>query len=174
MIESKTAQGSQADQKSDWQDYVAPVTAMALTLFFLVISYQLSEKARMVPLLALYSNLVLVSLELVGRSQSGFGRTVRRVLLGNAPPMKILGGYRGKPLSRELGAIGMILGFCGAVQLLGILPTVPFFVVLYMRLWSKMTLRTALTAAAIITVFVGVLFELILGVTLYQGLLFTS
>lgn len=176
MVEMQNGKGAPTPEpeNSDWQDYIAPVVAMALTLFFLVASYRLSEKARMVPLLALYANLVFVSLELLARIPTNLGRSLRRVLLGNAPPIKILGGYHGKPLSREIAAIVLIVSFCAAVQVVGILPMVPIFVVFYMLAWAKKSLRSALLAAIVISVFVMLLFEVVLGVRLYPGLLLNN
>jgi hypothetical protein len=172
-IEPNGTAGQQAEA-GDWQDFVASGVAMALTLFFLFASYQLSEKARMVPLLALYANLVFVSLDLLGRTPTRVGRAIRRTLLNNAPPTKLLNGYLGASVSREAGATALVLAFYAVVQFFGILPTVPVFVLAYMTLWSKKKLRLSLSAATIITVIVWILFEQVLGVSLYRGLLFES
>ncbi|TAK47221.1 MAG: hypothetical protein EPO23_12315 [Xanthobacteraceae bacterium] len=156
--------------KGDWQDYVAPLVALALALTFLALSYQLGETSRGMPLLFIYSNLAFVLLDILVRTDCVLGRVLKPLVSPGGKPMRIFGA--GHKVGRECGAIAWILSFSAAILLLGMLIAIPMFASLYMLLWARFRPTKALLGAAAISAGIWLLFEGVLRVELYRGMLF--
>ena len=143
------------------------IMAAAAIMFFWSIGY--NETAREVPALVSAALFVLGAFDLACRFE--------RSALG---PLRDFWGadfrnpeMKHDPRVRDEGiqAAWMIACVAGMV-LIGILPTVPLFILLYMTIWGRRRWLESLVVAAVVFAFVYVVFEGLLEYRLYRGLLF--
>ncbi|PHR56573.1 MAG: hypothetical protein COA47_12705 [Robiginitomaculum sp.] len=75
-------------------------------------------------------------------------------------------------VKKELGLMAWIGGCFVGMALIGILPTMPVFCVLFTRIRSQRPLKQAVFVGLIVLGFEAFVFELMLNYELYRGLLF--
>jgi hypothetical protein len=124
---------------------------------------------RLMPTTVGISMAVLAVLDLLSRFDTSIGRAIQ-VTLGadfRRPEMN-----HDPALRHELAIFGAMVGCVVGMLTIGILPTIPVFIALYMRLWGQRSWMSSLITAALVLAFVVAVFELALGTTLYRGLIF--
>jgi hypothetical protein len=160
------------------EPFIAPAKVRSIwppiLLFALAVAYTWGAQdygriPRLMPTTVGISMAVLAVLDLLSRFDTALGRAIQ-VTLGadfGSPEMN-----HDPALRQELAIIGAMLGCVVAMLMIGILPTIPLFIALYMRFWGHRSWLSSLITAVLVLAFVAAVFELALGTTLYRGVLF--
>jgi hypothetical protein len=151
--------------------YAPPLVLLVLTIVYLVTGYEYSAEARAFPVTVAWAMLALVALDLVSRTKTPIGASLIRTLNPAAAPEKVehLPRYS---LLKQLAAIGWVLGFVSLMVLVGILYAVPVYVFASMFVRGRRALWLCAAVAAAATLFIWFLFERVLMLELYTGILF--
>ena len=149
--------------------------------YIIIIAFILLQIVLAVPMRFLSSKLVplAVSLPLFVVAVIGFIREVKRH--GNSEAEMETdtnedeGGIAPKlhGLKAYLPITGWVVGFAVGIYVIGMVVTIPVFILSYMRTHG-IGWRTSIIASAVTTVTVWSLFELVLYIDLYRGLLFDA
>ena len=148
---------------------LVPIVCLVLSAGFIVWSYSYSPTSRLVPLIVGYATFILCLLDLASRFGGSFAGYLR-VLLG--ADFRQLEMQHSPSLSRELTQAGWMVLCVVGMLFIGILPTVPLYVLLSMRLNGRRPWREAVIAALVAGSFTFIVFELLLSYRLYRGVLF--
>lgn len=142
----------------------------ALTLGYLVLAYGYPERARAFPAKVAWVMLALLALDLVSRTETRLGLAVMRALNPAQAHSKddSISGWR------QLGAVLWLAGFVTGIVLIGILAAAPLYVFAAIRFRGGRGYLTALAAAAGTTLFIYLLFGVVLRLELYPGILFAN
>ncbi len=148
----------------------------------LIASIDWPRGAKMVPALIGTGTLIFSVLSLVNLSCRRSGMHGKTALDGPIAPdvqqsrhMDISAGTDHLPtrtvLRRAAAFLGWMLGFLASTALIGLLPTVPLFVILYMRLERRETWSLVVSMAAGLTLFMYVVFDKFLALPWPQTVL---
>jgi hypothetical protein len=151
-------------------DYLPALGLLVITSLYLYLSYGYPAKARAFPAMVAWVMLALLLLDLVSRTETRLGLAVMRAL----NPAQARGSERAPSALRQLSAMLWIAGFTTGIVLIGILSAVPLYVFAAIRFRGERGYLTALAAAAGATLFIYLLFGVVLRLNLYPGILFTS
>jgi hypothetical protein len=151
-------------------NYLPAAGLLVVTSLYLYLSYGYPAKARAFPAMVAWVMLALLLLDLVSRTETRLGLAVMRAL----NPAQARGGGQDPSAWRQVSAILWIAGFTTGIVLIGILSAVPLYVLAAIRFRGGRGYLTALAAAAGATLFIYLLFGVVLRLTLYPGILFTS
>jgi putative tricarboxylic transport membrane protein len=77
------------------------------------------------------------------------------------------------PLSREITGLAYIAGLAMAIYFLGFYAAIPIYLFVAIAYLGKQPKKSAITVAIIASVVIYVVFQLLLEIRLYQGLLFS-
>ena len=152
-------------------DYLPAFGLLLVTVLYLTLSYGYPAKARVFPAMVAWVMLGLVVLDILSRTHTTFGIAILRALNPaaeahtNDPKRK---GWR------EIGAMLWIAGFVATVLLIGLLSAIPLYIFASMRFRGGCSYLACLTAAGVTTLFVWLMFGVLLRLSLYPGLLFTG
>lgn len=153
------------------QLYVS-ILVLGLAVAFQAMSFELPGKGRMVPLLVGWIAIVLCALDIVAHTDTAFGRWIARVLSGTAH--RVSEERRGPGVPAELAAFFWVVFACAGVIVFGFLWAVPVYVFAYMLFYGrKGAVQSGLTALCA-TLFLWVVFELLLEYEIYRGILFSD
>ena len=149
-------------------DSLPAVGLAAVTACYLALAYGYPERARAFPAKVAWVMLALLALDLVSRTETRLGRAVMRALnpAQAHPSGDRVSGWR------QLSAVLWLAGFVIGIVLIGILAAVPLYVFAAIRFRGGRGYATALAAAAGTTLFIYVLFGVVLRLELYPGILF--
>ncbi len=152
-------------------DYAPPFALLVLAIVYLATGYGYSPEARAFPVTVAWATIALVGLDLVSRTKTPLGETLIRTLNPAAAPEKTehLPHY---PVVKQVAAIAWVLGFVAAMVLVGILTAVPVYVSASMFFRGKRPLWLCAGVAAAVAIFIWFLFERVLMLELYPGILF--
>jgi formate hydrogenlyase subunit 3/multisubunit Na+/H+ antiporter MnhD subunit len=148
---------------------LAPIPLLILIGLLIFFSYDYGETARRLPLIIATATLALLILDFLSRPPGKVGRIIR---------LSLGAGFQDPELKRDpqwRSEIVQVIwvAFCViSILLVGILPTIPIFIFLYMVTNGKQTVVSGLTVSAITLLLVAIVFELLLEYELYRGLLF--
>jgi hypothetical protein len=137
-----------------------------LTVAYLIVAYQYPPTSRAFPVIVAWSMIVLVSIDLVSRTQTNLGRTLTRWL--NPASTTHGEGRRG---TTELVALLWVAALVTALVLIGILYAIPLFVFASVRWRGHRSYPVSLAVAAATTFIIWLLFAWLLRIELYSGLL---
>jgi len=153
------------------RDYAPPLVLLVITIIYLVTGYEYSAEARAFPITVAWVMLVLLGLDLASRTKTPLGQALIRSLNPAAAPEKVdhMPHY---PLLKQLEAIGWVVGFVALMVFIGILFAVPIYVFASMFYRGKRPLWLCGAVAAAATLFIWFLFERVLMLELYRGVLF--
>ncbi len=146
-----------------------PLVLMALTVTVIVWSYSLNDTAREVPLLVGYGLAVLSAIDLWCRLELPFSRLLRDFWGADFRNREMRHDPR---WTSEVALATWVVGCAAGMLLVGILPSVPIFVLAFMRLHGRRPWRESAIAAAATLAFVYGVFEILLEYPLYRGALF--
>jgi hypothetical protein len=146
-----------------------PLAIMAFAAVMFAWTLRYNDIARQVPLLVAGAIFVLGIFDLVCRIERRAFDPLRDFWGGDFrnPEMKHAPRVRD-----EFVQIGWMIACVTAMMLIGILPTVPLFILLYAMLQGRRPWLESLLVAAVVFVFVYGIFELFLDYRLYRGALF--
>jgi len=151
-----------------WRDRAPPALLFLLALGFLIIAYGFDAASGQVPRLIGWSMVVLTGLDLASRSGGSYGRAFARWV---NPEAKSRAAVQ-PAIGRQIVAVAGIVGFVTLLILVGILPSVPAFVLAATRFGGRRSWIVSLSAAAGATALIWALFSALLRLALFPGLLF--
>ncbi|ESR25583.1 tripartite tricarboxylate transporter TctB family protein [Lutibaculum baratangense] len=157
------------------KDAVPSIVLLVVAAFYAYTATAYDPQTRAMPLGVALIAILLVVLDLVSRGEGALARNLRRVLQGSGAkaPVPGLDGQAGQrhPALRELGAFAWIGGFLALVILVGFYPAIPIYMVAYLRFYAKKPLVAAVATAAVVTGLLYAMFELLLGYSVFEGLI---
>ena len=146
----------------------------ALTVVFIYLSYDYAPGVRLFPLMVGYTSLILCTLDLIGLTDTGLGRSVEGAFSGEADEEareKTAKAPKIAPkLSRQLIAMAWMVGLTIGIYLIGFMAMVPVYVFSSMLFQGKKSVKQCAYGAVSATVFIWVMFELLLKYELYRGI----
>ena len=147
----------------------------ALTVVFIYLSYDYAPGVRLFPLMVGYTGLILCILDLIGLTDTGLGRAIDSVFSGKAAGEA--GEETGKAppkfapeLSRQLIAMGWMVGLTIGIYIVGFMAVVPVYVFSSMLFQGKKSVKQCAYTAVGATAFIWVMFEFLLRYELYRGI----
>jgi len=152
---------------------VPPIAMLAFSIGFLGWAYTYGERAQQMPVLVGWVMATLCVLDVVACSGTRAGNLVRALFSGTRDDHGATKGT-GTSVARSVMSILWPTAFVGLVALFGFLPVIPAYVFLFVILQGRKSIRQGLTAAAITTALVYVIFKLALRYEVYQGLVFAG
>ncbi len=152
-------------------DYAPPVVILIITLVYLATAYTYSPEARAFPATVAWASLVFASLDIVSRTKTPAGQMLVRWFNPAAAAEKS-GAHPSYPVSKQLIAIGWVVAFVVLMIFMGILVAVPALVFASMLLRGKFSWWFSALIAASVTGGIWFVFEQVLMLELYRGLLF--
>jgi hypothetical protein len=146
-----------------------PILLLIVAGLFIYSTYDYGETARRLPLLIGTGTLVLIVLDFLSRFHSRVGALIRLALGAGFqdPEMKHDPRWRSEIMQVFWVAFCVI-----SILLVGILPTVPTFIFLYMLIQGKQTFVFSLMVSVLVILIVVLVFEIFLDYDLYRGILF--
>lgn len=153
-------------------EYLPALGLLLLTAAYLAIASTYRPQARAFPAAVASIMLVLLVLDLASRTRTRIGTTLLRWLNpGALAPAQVPQRPAASPGSEVAAALWM-LGFAAALVLLGILTAVPIYVYMAMRLRARRSFLVSAAIALGVSLFVWLLFAVLLRIDLYPGVLF--
>jgi hypothetical protein len=151
-------------------DYMPALGLLAVTAIYLVTAYQYSPDARAVPAGVAWVMLILISLDLISRTQTKIGTTLMHWLnpAGDANKRDSIKRY---PVLKQLVAVAWVAGFAAAMLLIGILYAVPLYVFSSLLIQGRRPVLVCVGFAAAATLMIWLLFDVVLSLDLYPGIL---
>lgn len=155
--------------RSDIRSVYPPLlllTAVGLLIYW---AYGYGETARQLPVLVGTGTAILVVLDILSRLHGKVAAVIRSVLGA---------GFQDRELTLESRWQSEIIQFVWmfscvvGIVFIGILATVPAFVLMYMFIQGKQSLLFSMTISLVVLVLVGLVFEVLLDYELHRGLLF--
>ena len=146
-----------------------PLVLIAAAIVMIVWSQSYNETARLVPLLVCYALLVLAIFDLICRFDTPVFRPLRDFWGADFQNREMK--HDPQP-SAEVVQVVWVIGCVAGMMLIGILPTLPLFIFLYMAVNGRRPWLESVVVTAIVFVFVYVVFEILLAYPLYRGVLF--
>jgi len=145
-----------------------PILLLIVVGLIIYWSYDYGETARRLPLLISTGTLILIVLDLLSRFRGRLGEWIHLALGA---------GFQDREMQQYPRWQAEIMQFvwvaCCVISmaLIGILPTIPVFIFLYMVIQGKQKVSFSLMIAALILTVVGLVFEVFLEYDLYRGML---
>ncbi len=146
-----------------------PLLLLALSVIYTVWAQDYGDVPRLMPTVVGVATSLLCVLDLLSRMDNRLGLAIRASLGADFRNREMTHDPK---LRHELIQVGWMVGCIAAILLIGILPTVPLFIIGYMLLWGRQPLMITLITAVTVLVFVVVVFEVLLDYRLYRGVLF--
>jgi hypothetical protein len=145
-----------------------PALGLALfTAIFLTSSYTYSVQARAFPTPVAWVSLVLTALDIVTRTQTAAGVSIRRHFNPGAQDPE-----RSHPLGKQVAAALWLAIFAIALALIGVLNAVPLYMFASLRFQGRRSWFTSLWISVVVTAALWLLFAVLLRLELYPGYLF--
>ena len=145
---------------------------IAMTVGFVVASYQYPPASRELPLLVGWTTLIMLVIEFVSQGESRLGRVLQSFLAGKGGDQPSVDIKPTGTVSREIGAFVWVICVTAAVMLFGFYLTIPVYVAGFLRFRARTSLPVALMAGLGLTGFIYVLFEILMGYRLFYGFVF--
>ena len=146
-----------------------PLVLIAVAFLMIIWSQRYNETARLVPLLVSYSLLILAFFDLLCRFDRPFIRPLRDFWGADFDNREMK--HDPRPAA-EVNQVVWIVGCVAGMMLIGILPTIPIFILSYIVINGQRTWLESIFATALVFAFVYVVFEMLLDYELYRGVLF--
>lgn len=152
-------------------DYMPALGLLAVTAIYLVTAFQYSPDARAVPAGVAWVMLILILLDLVSRTRTKIGAALMHWLnpSGDADKQDAVKRY---PVLKQLVAVAWVAGFAAAMLLIGILYAVPLYVFSSLLIQGRRPFIVCAGFAAAATLMIWLLFDVVLSLELYPGILF--
>jgi len=148
-----------------------PITLALAVIGVVAWSRDYTAQARALPVLVAWTTLGLLVLEAVVQTGTPVGQWVARLFSGRAPMADEPDEAHAPPVLAQLRGIAWPVVLVALIIVFGILPAVPAYTFLSLKLaGGKSTVRAAGTALGV-TAFVWALFEWSMSYPLYRGVL---
>jgi hypothetical protein len=152
-------------------DYLPALGLLIVTALYLAAAYGYKPTVRAFPAGVAWIMVVLLALDLASRTDTGAGRALAG-WLNPASSRHAAEAESAYPLARQVAAVLWVAAFAAMLVLLGILCAVPLYVFAALRFRGERRYRTCVLGAAGATVFIWLLFSVLLRLSLYPGLVF--
>jgi hypothetical protein len=155
------------------RDYLAPLGLWVIAALYLAAAADYPPESRAFPAMVAWAMLVFVTLDLASRTRTQVGTALTRWL----NPASGLGQPRTHtvyPVAKQVAAILWVAGFTAALVALGVLTAIPLFVFASMRWRGGRRYWVCVLTAAGATLFIWLLFSVLLRLQLYPGLFASS
>lgn len=146
-----------------------PLVLIAAAIVMIIWSQRYNETAGLVPLLVSYSLLILAFFDLVCRFEAPFIGPLRDFWGADFQNREMK--HDPRPAA-EVNQVLWIVGCVAGMMLIGILPTIPIFILFYIVINGRRPWLESVFVTAIVFAFVYVVFEILLDYELYRGVLF--
>lgn len=146
-----------------------PLVLLVASLGYVCWAQEFREIPRMMPTIVGLATAVMAALDLLSRLNNRVAAWLRVTLGADFMNPEI---KHNPSLRRESMVFTAMVGFVLTIVIVGILPAVPFFIMMYMRFWGYRSWSISLISAVAILVFVVAVFELALDYELFRGVLF--
>lgn len=144
---------------------------IAVALVFLITAQNYSPNSRAVPVAVALVTLALLALDIASQGEGKLGHALRRALGGVQAVRPGADAEAGEP-RKEFAAFLWVVGFAAGTVLVGFYIAIPVYVVGYLRLYARKPLLHAIAIAAVLTGALYLLFAVLLGYGIFEGLLF--
>ena len=146
-----------------------PLVLIAAAIGMIVWSQRYNETASLVPLLVSYTLLILAVFDLVCRFDAPFIGPLRDFWGADFQNREMK--HDPSPAA-EVSQVLWIAGGVAGMMLIGILSTIPIFILFYIIINGRRPWLESLIVTAIVFAFVYVVFEMLLNYQLYRGAFF--
>ena len=153
-------------------EYLPALALWLLTALYLQAAYHYKPDVRAFPAGVAWVMLAFLTLDLVSRSQTRLGGALMR-WLNPAAPTHPVEAETPAP-ARQVAAVLWLVAFVALMVLVGILAAVPAYLFAALRWHGRRSYRACALGAAGATLFVWLLFSVVLRIALYPGLLFSG
>lgn len=156
---------------ANWHDFGAALVVLAIAVVFLLWTQTVPARAAAMPILVAWLAIVLALIDVVARTDTPVGRTLRRfVSAENVIEWKAQGDQEAA-IGRVLLSVLWVVAYLGGVYLVGFLLMTPAYVFLYMILHGRKSIFAGLVAAVLTTFAIWLVFEIAFKYALYPGVL---
>jgi hypothetical protein len=152
-------------------DYLPALGLWFFTALYLDLAYHYKPVVRAFPAGVAWIMLVLLSLDLVSYTKTRAGGALMR-WLNPAATARHAEAEAQQPPPRHVSAVLWLILFATLIVLIGILAAVPIYLFSALRWRGGRSYRACVIGAAGATLFVWLLFSVVLRIVLYPGLLF--
>ena len=152
-------------------DYLPAIALFAVAVIYLVTGYGYTPQARQFPIIVAWAAIVLVALDFISRTRTPVGEALMRWFNPSASPGKAEARAH-YPASKQIAAVLWTAGFVTLIVLIGFLYAVPIYVFASMYVRGRRPLLLCLVVSATATLFIYLIFEQLLELELYPGILF--
>jgi hypothetical protein len=152
-------------------EYLPPAVLWLLSVAFLVGAYGFNPASAAMPILIGWVMVVLTALDLVTRMRGRLGDLLARALNPSSLSEVHEPASPGRAV-RQLVVVATLLVYLAAMVLVGVLPTVPVFMLLALRFGARRGWLFSLVGAAVMLLLVWAVFARLLGLEIFPGLLF--
>ena len=146
-----------------------PILLAAFSALMIVWSYDYSETARNVPVIVGWVMLALSLIDMLSRMNLPFSKFLRDLWGADFRNREM---KHNPAMKAELSQALWITGFVAGMLTIGILPSIPAFVVSYIAFQGGRRWIESIVAGGIVFGFVFIVFEVLLNYELYRGVLF--
>jgi len=168
MLEIATAQAESEKIPAGVKSIYPPILLLIVVGILIYWTYDYGETARRLPLLISTGLFVLIVLDLLARIPGKVGRLIGLALGAGFQNREM----KHNPHWRSEIVQALWVVFCvTGIALIGILPTIPIFIFLYMVIQGKQKIVFSLLIAGLVVFVVGLVFEIFLEYDLYRGML---
>lgn len=151
-------------------DYLPASALWLVTALYLQTAYHYSPAVRAFPAGVAWIMLLFLTLDLVSRTKTRLGGLLMRWLNPAAPARPV--EAEAPPPARQVAAVLWLVLLAALIVLVGILAAVPTYLFAALRWHGGRSYRACALGAAGATLFVWLLFSVVLRIALYPGLLF--
>jgi hypothetical protein len=151
--------------KSVWP----PLLLLLMSLGYAYWAQDYGDIPRLMPTLVGLATAGLAVLDLLSRFDTRLGRALQLTLGADFERREM---SHDPSLASEARQLGWMVGCIVALLMIGILPTVPLFILAYMRFSGGQPWMRSALSALFVLIFVTVVFEVLLDYSLYRGVLF--
>lgn len=146
-----------------------PLLLLIVAGLFVYRAYDYGDTARQLPMLVGAGALLLLLLDVLSRFDTKFSALARLALGAGFEDREMLTVPRWQS---EIMQIAWLAACVAGIVLIGILPTIPLFVFLYIVIRGEQGITFSLFISLLVFLLVGLVFEVVLDYELYRGALF--
>ncbi len=155
------------------REYLPSLALAVLAVIYLITGYGYSLDARAIPVGIAWVVLALVSLVLISRTKTAFGLALNQ-WLNAGEDRAAAAAHADRPLAKELMAGAWVILAVVMMFVIGIFYTVPAYVFLSLAIRGRRPWWLCAVVAAGAMAMIWLMFDVILQLELYPGLLFES
>jgi len=154
------------------REFWTAMLVLVLSVGFLLWARTYPGTPGAMPVLVAWGTIALVLIDLVSQFETPFGRWLRRLVTADRIVEWKMEGEDDVPLRRIILAIAWVVGYLGALFLVGFIIATPIYIFFYMAIHGGRSLRDSALASTAVTLTIWLVFVVLFRYPLYAGLLF--